>query len=141
MVNALLKWLKALPRRIGWGRALSATLLVALVFFRGWDPLPLELLRNKIFDLYQNTEPRKVESFPVVIVDIDEASLDQFGQWPWPRNLMAELVDRITKDGAAAIAMDIVFAERDRTSPDLIAKSLPGRSSAGPQRNPGGPQP
>ena len=128
MVNALLKWLKALPRRIGWGRALSTSLLVALVFFHAWDPLPLELLRNKIFDLYQNTEPRKVEGFPVVIVDIDEASLDKFGQWPWPRDLLAELVDRITKDGAAAIAMDIVFAEPDRTSPELIAKSLPGLS-------------
>ena len=128
MINALLKWLKALPRRIGWGRALSALLLVALVFFRAWDPLPLELLRHKIFDLYQNAEPRQVENFPVVIVDVDEASLDTIGQWPWPRNVLGELIERITKAGAAAIALDIVFAEADRTSPDLLAKSIPGLS-------------
>ena len=75
MVNALLRRLKGLARRIGWGRALSASLLVALVFFRAWDPLPLELLRHKIFDLYQNAEPREVEAFPVVIVDVDDVVL------------------------------------------------------------------
>ena len=128
MGNALLNWVKAVFRRIGWGRALSASLLVALVFFRAWDPLPLELLRHKIFDLYQNTEPRQAENFPVVIVDIDEASLDALGQWPWPRDVLAELVERITKAGAVAIGMDIVFAEPDRTSPDRLAKSIPGLS-------------
>ncbi len=64
-------------------------------------------------------------SSPAVILDIDEQSLSSFGQWPWPRTLIADLVTRLTKLGAAAIAFDIIFAEPDRVSPNLMAGSLP----------------
>ena len=51
-----------------------------------------------------------------VAVDIDEASLSALGQWPWPRYRVAQLIERIAAAHPAAIAMDIVFAEADRTS-------------------------
>ena len=54
---------------------------------------------------------------PVRIVDIDEDSLKQVGQWPWPRTLLAELVDRLAANGAATIGLDLVFPEPDRLSP------------------------
>ncbi len=78
-----------------------------------------------LFDALQVMQPRARQPLPVVIVTIDEYSLAKYGQWPWPRNLMAELVDRVTETGPLAIGFDIVFAEPDRYSPDRI---LDGRA-------------
>ncbi len=51
------------------------------------------------------------------IIDIDEESLKQIGQWPWPRTVFADLVNKLAANGAAAIGFDIVFPEPDRMSP------------------------
>jgi adenylate cyclase len=59
----------------------------------------------------------------VHIVDIDEAALDSYGQWPWPRSYLAALTDRLFAHGAVAIGYDVLFAEPDRTSPERIAES------------------
>jgi adenylate cyclase len=105
-------------------------LLVALVALRAWDPAALKLARLKTFDLYQIAKPRVPAARPVVIVDIDEASLNTIGQWPWPRTIVAKLVEKIARGGAAVIGMDMVFAEPDRTSPGLLVDSLPELSEA-----------
>src|SRR5205814_2073531 len=95
--------------------------LFALLFLRVTDPLPLEELRLRAFDIFQVIKPRVATLRPVVIVDIDEASLRKLGQWPWPRTRVAELITSLTKLGAAAIAFDVVFSEPDRLSPALAA--------------------
>ncbi len=69
----------------------------------------------------------------VVIVDIDEKSLQRVGQWPWPRDILARLVEGVHAAGARVIGFDMVFAEPDRTSPlhyledmaALLGESLP----------------
>lgn len=99
-------------------------ILGVLISIRIWDPLPVKLLRFQSFDLYQRTQPRTVKENQIVIVDIDESSLAQYGQWPWPRNVMAELVRKIVDSGAKVIGFDIVFAEADRLSPTHMARSL-----------------
>jgi adenylate cyclase len=99
-------------------------LLAAFVLLRAIDPLPLQELRLKTFDAYQIIQPREVTQRPVVIVDIDEKSLAKYGQWPWPRTRVADLVRRLSGSGAAAIAFDIVFAEPDRLSPGLAADTF-----------------
>jgi adenylate cyclase len=81
------------------------------------EPLALRILRNAVFDQYQRWHPRPYEAAPVRIVDIDDASLERLGQWPWPRTRIAELIARLQDAGAAAIAFDVVFAEEDRTAP------------------------
>ncbi len=58
--------------------------------------------------------PRTEAGAPVAVVDIDEASIAELGQWPWPRTTLAQLVDRLGQAGAATIAFDIVFPEPDR---------------------------
>ena len=91
--------------------------------------MPLEELRVRTFDFYQVLRPRQQEIRPVVIVDIDEASLKAIGQWPWPRTTVADLVTRITELGAVAIGFDIIFPEPDRMSPAIAespAPSAPG---------------
>ncbi len=97
---------------------LAVFLGVVLFLF---DPLPLQVLRNAAFDQYQRWQPRSYEPAPVRIIDIDEESLKKIGQWPWPRTRVADLVDRLQQAGAAAVGMDIVFAEPDRTSPKSMA--------------------
>jgi adenylate cyclase len=112
--------------RFGMGRAVALVLLLDLVLVRVWDPLPVEALRLRVFDLYQVMAPREAKERPVVIVDIDEDSLRSLGQWPWPRTVVADIVDRVTRAGAAAIAFDVVFSEPDRSSPALAAESFRG---------------
>src|ERR1700728_4806487 len=113
-------------RQFGVARAVCILLLLALVPLRIVDPLPIEELRLRTFDLFQVLHPREQTMRPVVIVDIDEASLKEIGQWPWPRTVVADLITRLREAGAAAIGFDIVFAEPDRMSPAVAAKSFHG---------------
>lgn len=96
---------------------LGAVIAGALAL-RIWDPSPVARMRSLVFDSYQQISPRAYDpSLPVRIVDIDEESLKQIGQWPWPRTMLAELVTKLAANGAAAIGFDMVFPEPDRLSP------------------------
>ena len=119
-----MKKLTRFAQSFGLGRLVCLILLVALVALRVWDPPPLQSTRVRTFDFYQTVKPRVATLQPAVIVDIDEASLTAFGQWPWPRTLLADLVSRLTKLGSAAVAFDIIFAEPDRMSPAMAAQSF-----------------
>ncbi len=69
-------------------------------------------------------------SSPVVIVAIDDDSLARIGQWPWPRDRMASLVDKLAAHKPAVIALDLLFSEPDRTSPELLHSQFLGRDPA-----------
>jgi adenylate cyclase len=84
----------------------------------------LERLSLICFDLYQQAAPRVTGDVPIRVVDIDDRSLKTIGQWPWPRSVIAQLVDRLREAGAAVIAFDIDFAEPDRTSPKSLLPLL-----------------
>lgn len=86
------------------------------------DPLPIQTLRNALFDQYQRWQPRPYVDVPVRIIDLDDESLARLGQWPWPRTRIAELVNRLRQAGTAAIGFDVVFAEPDRTSPAAMSR-------------------
>jgi adenylate cyclase len=75
-----------------------------------------------IFDSYQRMSPRPYEEAAVRVVDIDDETIRQYGQWPWPRTDIARLTLALADAGAAAIAFDIVFSETDRTSPRQLSK-------------------
>src|SRR5262249_56794121 len=110
--------------RFGLTRAICVLLLFALVPLRVLDPLPLEEIRLRTFDFYQILRPRQTAERPVTIVDIDETSLKEIGQWPWPRTIVADLVTRLTQLGAAAIAFYIIFDEPERKLPSIAATSF-----------------
>lgn len=74
-------------------------------------------LRNAVFDTFQVLEPRPVGDSRVRIIDIDDESLARIGQWPWPRDTMAELLNELTELGAASVTFDIAFPEADRAAP------------------------
>jgi adenylate cyclase len=121
-MNRIARW----ARSFGVARAVCLLLLFALVALRLANPRPLEELRVRTFDLFQVLRPRPQTTHPVVIVDIDEASLKSIGQWPWPRTILADLVTRITQAGAVAIGFDVIFAEPDRMSPAIAEQSFRG---------------
>jgi adenylate cyclase len=97
----------------------AASLLVLLGF--AWAYLPestfKDRLANLAFDSLQRLFPREHEPTGVWVLDIDEESLSRYGQWPWPRNLVAQMVAQLGGRGVAAIGFDMVLAEPDRTSP------------------------
>ncbi|KQW85747.1 hypothetical protein ASC89_01305 [Devosia sp. Root413D1] len=105
-------------------------IVILLTFLRIADPFPVQVLREIAFDFYQRLHPRPQGEFPVRVIDIDEAALAEFGQWPWPRDRLAALTDRLTELGAAAIGFDVLFPEADRMSPSRIAAGLPGVDAA-----------
>ena len=89
------KLLSLFKHALGSRRSFGLFLVAVLLAFRIWDPYPLEELRLRSFDLYQNISPRELPVRPVVIVDIDEESMTAYGQWPWPRTVLAELLTRL----------------------------------------------
>ncbi|MDE2364592.1 MAG: adenylate/guanylate cyclase domain-containing protein [Hyphomicrobiales bacterium] len=94
-----------------------------------------EGLREFTFDAYQRLRPRQWSpDSPVRIVDIDEESIAKFGQWPWPRSRLADIVKIATADGAATIGFDMVFSEPDRLSPDAFMRDLKPDTRASAQR-------
>lgn len=109
----------------------ALVLLMVLVSLRAIDPLPVRNLRNTYFDYLQRLAPRAYTPLPVLIVDVDDASLSQLGQWPWPRDRLAAMVDRLSGMGAAVIVFDILFAEPDRLSPRNLVGNAAVRAALG----------
>jgi len=106
----------------GHGRPLGAAILLVLLGLSLFPTLPaLSPLRMALFDAYQKVAPRLRASAPAVIVAIDEKSLQELGQWPWPRTTIADLIEAIAKNRAAAIGVDVLMPELDRMSPASIA--------------------
>ena len=103
----------------------SLVLAIILGLIRISDPELVEVLRLKYFDVLQKKYPRSTEGQTYsVIVDIDEKSLREVGQWPWPRTVLAELFNKSKESGMLVLGLDVLFAEKDRTSPELISNDL-----------------
>ena len=108
-----------------------ASVVMALLFglIRIADPEIVEVLRLKYFDVLQKKFPRSTDGQTYsVIVDIDEKSLREIGQWPWPRTVLADLFKKSKESGMLVLGLDVLFAEKDRTSPDLISQDLEKRN-------------
>jgi adenylate cyclase len=120
-LRILRRWFK---RRFGYARLLCVGLLIGFAALRIADPAPIEEFRVRTFDTFQVLDPRVKTAKPVRIVNIDEKSLAKFGQWPWPRTRVADLVTNLTKLGAVAIGFDIMFAEPDRLNPAAAADTI-----------------
>ncbi len=87
-------------------------------------PLFLHELDLKVYDTLLRTTATATTTKVPVIVDLDEASLARYGQWPWPRYRVALLLAKLREAGAMSVGLDIVFAEPDRTSPKVLQQAL-----------------
>lgn len=109
----------------GFGRVpgLLLALLLVLLLLRGESELEVGL-RHAVFDAYQREFPRERINDSVIVMAIDDLSLQRRGQWPWPRKDLAELIDRLAAQQPAAIGIDMFFPEPDRLSPRTQALHL-----------------
>ena len=85
----------------------------------------VKILRYKTWDYFQTIHPRQEVSDRVVIVDITESDLKKYGQWPWPRHILASIHDKLTVGGAIIINYNILFSEPDRMSGAEYLKTMP----------------
>ena len=82
-----------------------------------------DFLHNRVYDALLSGSIGQPSPVPV-IVDVDEKSLQLYGQWPWPRYRIAILLDKLRSLGASSIGLDMMFAEEDRTSIEMIRREL-----------------
>lgn len=76
------------------------------------------------YDRYMKTGGRSTLSEEIIIVDIDEASLSQFGQWPWPRYRLAQMLKEVDTMAPRAVALDILLPEPDRTALNILKQQF-----------------
>lgn len=112
-------------RSRGMSVALVSGLVIALMLSCYiQQPRFLTMLDYKIYDSLLYTRANGQTTSIPIIVDLDEASLDTYGQWPWPRFLLAALISKLAANGVASVGVDILLSEEDRTSPLRLQKDL-----------------
>ena len=95
-----------------YGCLITFVMAVWVVF----SPAFIQSVNNKSYDILTQNLPDPIASDVPLIVGIDDKSLSEYGQWPWPRYIISRLIQKIGSYGAAGIAVDIIFPEPDRTS-------------------------
>lgn len=95
---------------------LTVTLLVLLTLFFNIPPISslISQFEGRIYDQIINLNwHSKPENLKVIIIDIDEKSLEKEGRWPWPRNKIAELLNKLQENGVVTVGFDIVMSEAE----------------------------
>ena len=112
-------WLRPFAGRFGVFAA-GAIITLGVAFAYLGRPAWLDFQALKLYDtLIARQRPLTRSGLPLVI-DIDEKSLAEYGQWPWPRYRVALLLGLLRNAGVRAVGLDILFAEPDRTSPSVL---------------------
>jgi adenylate cyclase len=126
-----------------WTALITLTLMVAL---RAADPTFVESVRLRYFDTLITS--KAVTENNIVTVNIDEASLDKYGQWPLPRAEYARIIKDLYDRGAGLVVLNVLMAEPDRTGGDaalatalknypIVLGSVPSDKTKNTPRNPG----
>jgi len=88
------------------------------------DGSVVQTARLKAFDLIQNTD-EQVLSQDIAVVTIDETAIEKYGQWPWKRDVLADIIWKLREAGAGIIVMPVLFSESDRLGGDIaLAEAL-----------------
>ncbi|MDD2237108.1 MAG: CHASE2 domain-containing protein, partial [Kiritimatiellae bacterium] len=109
---------RGLPAIVAGVAVLLLCMLIAIM-----NPRFLRAVSLQSYDTMTRLMASPPQSGKVVIVDIDNESIRSTGQWPWPRYQVARMVDHLWAAGAAVVAFDVVFPERDRTTPGEILET------------------
>ncbi len=118
---------------------LVAGLISALLIFFTLNPIhPLEALEGIFYSVRMRLDlPRTLLTPKVAIVNIDEKSIQQLGPWPWPRALIAEMIQILKDNGAKAVALDFILSQRERNPGLAHIRALKQEISAGGLLGPG----
>lgn len=118
-LGARLRWLALAVALVAW----AAIALLA--------PTALQQADERATDLVWQLAAEESEERRVVVVDIDDASLQRIGPWPWPRETQARLVDALRAQGASLQLYDVVFAD-ERQGMGELARALAATRDSGP---------
>jgi adenylate cyclase len=91
--------------------------LFVITFIGLQDPQIKEILRLKSFDLLLQSEPKEV-SQDIAVVTIDEKAIEKYGQWPWNRSVLGDIIGQLRKAEVGIIVLPILFSEEDRLGGD-----------------------
>ena len=98
--------------------------LVVLTYIGLQEPFVKEILKLKSFDILIQQEEKEL-SKDIGIVTIDEKSIEKYGQWPWKRDVIAEVISNLRQSGAGVIMIPILFSEEDRLGgDDILSQTL-----------------
>jgi len=104
--------------------AVSITAIITIVYLL--SPTFIELVELKALDVRFKARAKVKAGDEVVILTIDEKSLKELGRWPWPRSIMARLIDSLTAYDVKVMGLDIVFAEKsqDKREDAALARAV-----------------
>ena len=106
--------------------ALAFVTVIVMTLFHYGDSTVVETARLKQFDLLQQTDEPRV-SQDIAVVTIDETAIEQYGQWPWKRDVLADVIWRLREAGAGIIVLPVLMSEPDRLGGDMeLAQALAG---------------
>jgi len=117
---------------------------VVMILIHYGDGTIVQTARLKQFDLLQTTDEPML-SQDIAVVTIDETAIEKYGQWPWKRDVLADIIWKLREAGAGIIVMPMLFSEQDRLGGDLaLAEALEGNgvviaqtgTTSGVSRNP-----
>lgn len=126
--SQIMKTGERLLRLSGRKIAILATLSMIAAYFA--SPAFFDLMELKALDLRFKARGVKDAGERVVIVAIDEKSVNELGRWPWPRTRIAEVIKSLSDDGAKAIGFDMVFSEPDQSSGLQTIRELKKKSGS-----------
>jgi adenylate cyclase len=114
-----------IPKTVIMWIILMGILVTGIISVLGYSgALPLYYVDNLFYDSLMRSQTTGSTSDEVLVVDVDERSITEIGQWPWPRYRMAQLIEKLAAMQPAAIGLDIIYAEPDRTSPTTLQESF-----------------
>jgi len=106
-----------IPTLLGIGLTFLFSLLAIIRF------VPFERLELLLYDIRYSIHGRTTPPREVVILGIDDRSLEKYGRWPWERRKVASIIDKLNRMGAKVILMDIIFSEPSKDD-DILARSI-----------------
>ena len=104
-----------------WTIAFVTLFILTFIGFK--DPQVKEILRLKGFDLLLQSEQKEI-SQNIAVVSIDEKAIEKYGQWPWKRDILANVIIQLRDQGAGVIVLPILFSEKDRLGGDEALTSV-----------------
>ena len=102
----------------------SIVLLIFLVLIKIQDSNFVRKVENISYDAYQSLFIEKSNFDEVVIIDIDEKSIGEIGQFPWRRDIFADLIQKLNQYGVSVITFDVFFSEEDKQNPKKILEEF-----------------
>ena len=99
-------------------------LLFFLVLIKIQDSDFVRKIENISYDAYQSLFIEKNNFEEVVIIDIDEKSIGEIGQFPWRRDVFADLIQKLNQYGVSVISFDVFFSEEDKQNPKKILEEF-----------------